>query len=300
MHFWLLYSTNRCSCEVLNEHHWPTCLIVQFYKHGRGLGTIKLGVEQLFINQRPDVVNSEWRSKSATLPPCQLCCSLISLVSVRTAVCIVTVQQKALVWLCPVSDISESWENNVTSGKLNPAALIIYVDALKTAHKLMSHKPWMRLAHSHMHTQNMSWCTNSILKNFKRERTHVWHLVFCPVSQGSRPVPGCAGLCRAVLLNQSRTLVFLCLVWSTAQETTGMFGQEVGHLQWKPCYSQEWNAQPACALYTFVDVGSSHPQSTDFLLVVFFFSIKMGELFLLQNVKDIYSDCGATFSRMSL
>lgn len=194
VHFWLLYSTNRCSREVLNEHLWPTCLIVQFYKHGRGLGTIKLAVKQLFINQRPDVVNSEWRSKSATLPLCQLCCSLISLVSVRTAVCIVTVQQKALVWLCPVSDISESWENNVTPGKLNPAALIIYVDAFKTAHKLMTHKPWMRLAHSHMHMQNMSWCTNSILKNFKRERTHVWHLVFCPVSQGSRPVLGCAGL----------------------------------------------------------------------------------------------------------
>lgn len=211
---------------------------------------------------------------SPPLPPCLLSCSLSSLVTVRTAVCIVTVQQKDLVWLCPVSDISESWENSATSGKLNPAALIIYVAALKSAHKLVSHWAISHELDSLAHTCTRRTCLGALIAYWRISRGNVRMCdTWCSVSRGSRAVPGCARLCRVVLLNQSRTVVFLCLVWSTAQETTGMFGQEVGHLQWMPCYSQEWNAQPACTLYTFVDVGSSHPQSTDFLLLLFFFFV---------------------------
>lgn len=136
---------------------------------------------------------------SPPLPPCLLSCSLSSLVTVRTAVCIVTVQQKDLVWLCPVSDISESWENSATSGKLNPAALIIYVAALKSAHKLVSHWAISHELDSLAHTCTRRTCLGALIAYWRISRGNVRMCdTWCSVSRGSRAVPGCARLCRAV------------------------------------------------------------------------------------------------------
>lgn len=133
---------------------------------------------------------------------------------------------------------------------------------------------WWAISHewdSLAHTCTCRTCLGARIAYWRISRGNVRMCdTWCSVSRGSRAVPGCAGLCRAVPAcpfepEPDSGLFVPGLVYSTG--TTGMFGQEVGHLQWMPCYSQEWNAQPAGTLYTFVDVGSSHPQSTDFLFV---------------------------------
>lgn len=149
----------------------------------------------------------------------------------------------------------------------------------------MSHKPWIRLARSHMHTQNLSWCT--------QEATYA-----C-VTPGVLPCvsekPAWAGLSF-----WTRAGHWSFCAWSSPQ-----------HRKPQGCLDRRWDTFNEHPVISRNETHSQRAHCTvcwcwlltptvQRLFISFFVFIEMCAFFLLQNLKGTYFHCVRTFSRVSL